>query len=237
MIGTDQSPFPCPVYDEAGAYNWSGNFRVSSNVIKTVAILIWTQRDLSTALEMIRECCKDEWIEHDSPVSQALWWSAVVSYAKPFRRSNERGCHSHKLIYEHLKTQVNEDALNLHEYLMHLRDKMMAHDDGLGERKDLVLSLPSVPPTQRFFIGIGTSNRRTVALGTDIAKQLEPHFAEVHRVFTDHCNRQRDAACQHLLDTDFADVTLLGPHVEEDPVVDIQRVLDRFGRAGEKRRR
>lgn len=237
-MGTAEPPqFPSPVYDEAGAYNGGGSFRISSDVAKTVAILIWTERDLSTALEMIRECCKDEWVDHDSPINQALWWSAVVIYGKPFKKNYARDSPLPSWAYDHLKSQVDAEALDLHEYIMHLRDKMMAHDDGLGERKDLVLFLPQDPPAHHLFIGIGTSNRRTIGLGTKIAKQLEPHFAEVHRIFSDLCNRQRDAACQHLLNTGFADVTLLAPFVEEDPCVDIQRVLERFGRAGEKRGR
>lgn len=237
MGAAEQPQFPRAVYNETGAYNGGGSFRISSDVVKAVAILIWTQRDLSTSLEMIRECCKDEWADHDSPVNQALWWSAVLIYGKPFKINYARNLLPKNWAYDHLKSQVGAEALDLHEYLMHLRDKMMAHDDGLGERKDLVLWLPQTPPEHRLSVGIGTSNRRTIGLGTDIAKQLEPHFVEVHRIFSDLCNRQREVACQHLLDTGFADVTVLAPFVEEEPNVDIQQVLEKFGRAGEKRGR
>ena len=232
MNADPQPPFPCPVLDEAGTYKWSGNFRVSSRAIETFAILTWTRRDLTTALAMIRECCKDEWDDQDSPVSQALWWSAVIIYGKPFKRSGARKLLGRSWAVDHLKTQVSAEALDLHEYLMHLRDKMMAHDDGLGERKDLVLSLPPKRPAHFVHLGIGTANRRVVSLGTDIAKQLEPHFADVERIFVRLWQQQFDAIRQLLLDTNFADVTLLGPHVEEEPLVDIQRVLDAYGRAG-----
>ncbi|MDH5835088.1 hypothetical protein [Luteimonas kalidii] len=224
--------FPRTVFDDSGSYIGGGTFRVESPSIEMLAILAWTHRDLSTALDLIRECCKDEWEEHEGPVSQALWWSAVVIYSKPFKFSEARRHLPRRWARDYLEQHVSTEALDVHEYVMHLRDKMMAHDDGLGEHKHSVLVLPATPPTNHVHIGVGTGNTRVVSLGTNIARQLEPHFASVNSLFEKLWQQQFEAVRQHLMTTRFSEVEVLGPHIEEELEIDLENVLAAYGRAG-----
>lgn len=94
---------------------------------------------------------------------------------------------------------------------------------------------PALPP-----VGLGIpqrwewelQNSRVVVLGTDIAKQLDLHFSESDYLFTYHCKCEQRAIGGHLLATYVADVKLLGPYEEEDPVVAKHPVLNAYGRAG-----
>lgn len=230
-----EAAFPRTVFDDSGSYIGGGTFRVESPSIEMLAVLTWTHRDLSTALDLIRECCKDEWEEREGPVSQALWWGAVVIYAKPFKFSEARRRLPRRWARDYLEKHMGTEALEAHEYLMHLRDKMMAHDDGLGEHKHSVLVLPPTPPTNYVFVGVRTGNTRVVSLGTNIARQLEPHFASVERLFEKLWQQQFDAVRQHLMMTRFSEVKVLGPHVDEELEIDIDNVLAAYGSAGSRK--
>ena len=106
---------------------------------------------------------------------------------------------------------------------------MIAHDDGLGESKTLGLFLNSRPPQNVHEVGIGGSMKRVVSLGTDIAQDLTPHFESVANLLAEHGPpTERVRTIQLLLQSNFADVTLLGIHKEDALDVTQSGVLTRF---------
>lgn len=225
-------PFPCSPVDAQGVYRWHGHFRVQSKSIERFAVIEWARRDLVSAHEAMRECCNDAWEDHDSPVHQALWWAAVIEYSKPFGTNHSRGALPRGWAEDYLLPRLDHRGRLLHEYVLCLRDRMIAHDDGLGEDKAVFISLPPSRPRQAGYIGVGTGKDRVTALGTNRARELEPHYRQVERIFDALWQEQWEAVRQHLLRTDFADVTLLAQYSEGPLEMGIEEVVAKYGRAG-----
>lgn len=232
-MSADQSspPFPCAPVDEHGRYRWPGHFKVRSESIEQFAIIEWVRRDLMSALDLIRECCNDAWSNHDSPIYQALWWAAVVEYSKPFKTNYARTALPRDWAETYLLSRLNGRSKLIHEYVICLRDRMIAHDDGLGEDKSVFIALPPRRPQQADFIGVGTGKDRVTALGPDRARELEPHFTLVTQIFHELWQQEWEAVRQRLLVTDFADVTLVDHYAEERTALGIDEVVAKYGRA------
>src|SRR3546814_16820981 len=67
---------------------------------------------------------------------------------------------------------------------MKLRDRMIAHDDSIGATKKLSIYLTPHEPRHPHEFGIGGGKRQVVSLGSDIAKELMPHFEGLVTHFT-----------------------------------------------------
>lgn len=71
-----------------------------------------------------------EEIDSTEQLKGALFMSAVVTYARPFLRTkNKYGEASGAYPIRHLKDDGRFDV-KLHEHLLHVRNKLIAHDDG-----------------------------------------------------------------------------------------------------------
>ena len=219
--------FPRKVFDESGTYtvDESSHFLVESPSIQRYAEITYARRDLETALEMIRACSGDVEAHGDSPIEQGLWIGAVITYCKSFKRNNARKRFNAQ---EFIEKSLDSDGLDRHQYLLNLRDKMIAHDDGLGESKLLGLALHGEPPRYVHYVGIGGGRRRVVSMGTDIARELTPHVEHVVALLTDYESKERERTIRELLQSNFADVTLLGLYEEDELDVSQHGVLARF---------
>ncbi len=221
--------FPRKVFDANGACTVEGSshFLVESPSIQRFAEITYARRDLETALEMIRACSGDVAAHGDSPIEQGLWIGAVTTYCKSFKRNNARKRFNAQ---EFIKKSLDADGLDRHEYLLSLRDKMIAHDDGLGESKLLGLALHGEPPRYVHYVGIGGGRRRVVSMGTDIARELTPHVEHVVALLADYESQERDRTIRELIQSNFADVTLLGLYEDDELDVSQHGVLARFGK-------
>jgi hypothetical protein len=221
--------FPRKVFDETGAFTVGepSRFLVSSPLIQHFAEITYARRDLQTALEMVRICAEELELEDDSPIEQSLWISSIIMYCKPFKRSNAR---KHFDAKGFIEGALDADGLNRHEYLLNLRDKMLAHDDSLGESKLLTLFLLRQAPKHVHEVGIGGGMKRVVSMGTDIARDLTPHFECVSNLLADYEAQERDRTVQQLIQHGFNDVTLLGHYKDEELDVSQQGVLARYGK-------
>lgn len=221
--------FPRTVFDESGAYTVreSSHFVVDSSLIQRFAEITYARRDLETALRMLNACAADRAGDDGSLVEQSLWISAVIMYGKPFKASRGRKRFDAKTL---VTGALDADGLDWHEYLLNLRDKMIAHDDSLGESKLLGLALHGYPPRHVYDVGIGGGRRRVTSMGTDIARELTPHVEHVTALLTQYESEERVRSIRELIQSGFADVVLRGPY--EDKELDVSRrgVLDRFGR-------
>src|SRR3546814_19009454 len=87
---------------------------------------------------------------------------------------------------------------------MKLRDRMIAHDDSIGATKKLSIYLTPHEPRHPHEFGIGGGNRQVVSLGSDIAKELMPHFEWMVTHFTKLEAPIRAAAQRTMLATQFS---------------------------------
>lgn len=185
---SSSTQFPRPVFDETGAYTISeaGSYEVISPSVQRYHDLVFSIRDLRSAHEMIEQCCRDDLDDLHPLLEQGLWVSAVIQYSKPFKVNYARRTFDAENL---VCTQATETMRDFHHYLITLRDKMIAHDDALGECKQVVIGLPHKRPRHPLEIGIEPTNPRVVSLGGDIAKDAEPHFREMLELFERHRNR------------------------------------------------
>ena len=225
--------FPRPVFDETGAYTISeaGLFEVDAPSIQRYHELVFAIRDIQSAHMMMQQCCRDDLDNLHPYFEQSLWIGAVILYGKPFKGNNARPSFDAS---EFVREHASDDMRDRHHYLITLRDKMIAHDDGLGECKQVAIGLPHRQPEHPVEIGIDPPNPRVISLGWDIARELEPHFTAMLRLFQDHRNQMREETIQNLFQTNFSGVMLLGPAKEAMLEVGMDSVHQRWPRPHSK---
>lgn len=216
--------FPRTIYDESGRYTVSryGQYEVKSPLIERYAAVVYIRRDLDSALEMVRACAAEQSCPGSPVARRCLWISAVVTYGKAAKRGGGRDAFDVKEYAEH---HFDKERMRMHKYVLKLRDKMIAHDDSIGATKRLGIYLTPHMPGHPHEFGIGGGNRQIVSLGSDIAKQLVPHFEWMTTHFAKLETTIRMEAQKTMLDTKFSDVVLLGPYVEEDMDVTIEGLV------------
>ncbi|MFZ5635926.1 MAG: hypothetical protein ACOY82_05000 [Pseudomonadota bacterium] len=216
--------FPRAVYDDDGGYTIrkAAIYRVDDPRIRELAEIGYARRDLERAHQLIEACTEDDLDAVHGLLEEALCTAAIVTYCKPFGRNNAR---TEFKPDQFLKGALTEESLKLHEYVKRCRDWMIAHDDGLGETKALGIFLPGSPPRSTFEIGLHSSGRRVVALGQDIARRLEPHFAQVRDLFQAHEDSRREEIATDLLRSRFAGMRIHGFASEDRLDVGIETVV------------
>ena len=154
---SELAPFPRLVFDESGAYtiNEAGLYEVTSPSVQKYHEVVFAIRDLRTAHEMAEQCCREDLGEMHPLLERSLWVGAVISYSKPFTRNNARPMFDSK---EFVRSHATNYMRDRHHYLITLRDKMIAHDDALGECKQVAIGLPYRQPTSHVEIGIDPTN-------------------------------------------------------------------------------
>jgi hypothetical protein len=159
--------------------------------------------------------CTEQATEDGLPdIEQALWIAAVVRYGRIFKRNNARKAFKAE---EFIAAKLNALEKQQHSHMLMLRDKMFAHDDGVGEDKSLCLSLPPKPPKHWLEVGAPVSEWRVISLGTDIATKLLPLLGKVQQALEKEREAERDRVLHQLWTTRFEGVTLLGLHTKEEP--------------------
>lgn len=230
---TESTSFPRPVFDGSGTYTISeaGSYEVIATSIQRYHEVVFAIRDLRSAHEMVEQCCRDDLDDLHPLLEQSLWVGAVILYSKPFTRNNARPLFDTR---EFVRSRATTEMRDRHHYLITLRDKMIAHDDALGECKQVTIGLPYRKPVSRLEIGIDPPNPRVVSLGWDIAREVEPHFRDMLELFEDcRCN-MREETTQNLFQTQLQEVTLLGPAKRTTLEVDPDSVALRWPRVNGK---
>lgn len=216
--------FPRAVFDEHGAYTIrrGASYRVDDFRIRELAEIGYARRDLEQAHTLLENCIREDLDKLHPLLEECLWTATIVMYSKPFGRNNARTVFKPEQL---LRLHLGSEGLKLHEYIKRCRDWMIAHDDGLGESKETAIYLPPTPPRSTLEIGLHNPNPRVVALGTDIARQLEPHFAHVRELFVAHEYKRRHEIASELLSSRFAGMQLLGEAIDDPLAVDPESVL------------
>jgi hypothetical protein len=220
----DDQNFPRAVYDDNGSYTIRKGaiYRVDDPRIRELAEIGYARRDLERAHQLIEACTEDDLDAVHGLLEEALCTAAIITYSKPFGRNNARTEFKPDQLLKHTLTG---ESLDLHEYVKRCRNWMIAHDDGLGETKLLGIFLPPSPPRSRLEIGLHFAGRRVVALGQDIARRLEPHFAQVRDLFQKHEDSRREEIAAELLRSRFAGMRVQGFATEDRLDVDIETVV------------
>lgn len=224
------SPFPRPVFDEFGAYtiNEAGSYEVSAPSIQRYHEVVFATRDLHSAHEMVQQCCRDDLDKLHPLLEQSLWVGAVIFYSKPFTKNNARTLFNTR---EFVRSRAAADMRDRHHYLITLRDKMVAHDDALGECKQVAIGLPYRQPKHHLEIGIDPPNPRITSLGWDIAREVEPHFRAMLHLFEDYRCWLREETVKNLFQSNLKEVTLLGPAKKTTLEIDPESVTRRWPKA------
>lgn len=224
------------MFDEDGCYTIlrAGSYVVADLRVKVLAEITYMRRDLDRAYEFIAACAAENFDDLHPLLEESLWNSSIVMYGKVFTASGARENFDPTTF---VKAHLGPEALRVHEYVMRIRNWMIAHDDGLGETKELCIYLPLAAPQTRWEVGLQAGGQRVVALGSDIAKQLEPHFQEVRDLFFEHENAERERLGAELVRSQFSGLDLIGPALNPPLEVDIASVLAMPARPRPKRRK
>ena len=216
--------YPRPVFNANGAYTvrTGASYCVEDSRVRELAEIGYARRDVAKAYDFLTRCLDADDSGRPGECEESLWVAAVVFYAKPFGRNDARGAFDANAF---LNTRLSDEGRRLHEYLRRLRHRWAAHDDGLGEDKTVAVYLPPSPPRSIFEIGMHGPVRRVISLGTDIARQLEPHVAWVRDVLLAHENQRREEIARELVPTPFDGMRLTGVATTAPLAVDIDSVL------------
>lgn len=227
------SSFPRPVFDESGTYtvDEAGAYEVLAPSVQRYHEVVFAIRDLRSAHEMVEQCCREDLDELHSLLEQSLWVGAVILYSKPFTRNEARPLFDTR---EFVRSHATAAMRDRHHYLITLRNRMIAHDDALGECKQVSIGLPHRRPAHRLEVGIDPPNARVVSLGWDIAREVEPHFRAMLQLFEECRRRVRDETTQELFQTNLKEVTLLGKAKRTKLEVDPESVGRRWPRPAGK---
>lgn len=100
------------------------------------------ESDVGNSISLFKELIQQK---HSIQIQKALTNEAIISYSRPFKRSNNRTIK--KLLPVELGLNVEE--LEIHNKLMLLRDKFFAHSD-INEYEDVfvLLALESAPKSK-----------------------------------------------------------------------------------------
>lgn len=223
MSGSNDT-YPRAVFDVQGAYTvrTGASYCVEDSRARELAEIGYARRDVAKAYDFLTRCLDDNDGERPGECEESLWVAAVVFYAKPFGRNDARGAFDANAF---LNARLSDEGRRLHEYLRRLRHRWAAHDDGLGEDKTVAIYLPPSPPRSSLEIGMHGPARRVISLGTDIARQLEPHVAWVRNVLLAHEDQRRETIARELIATRFDGLCLTGVATPAPLAVDIDSVL------------
>lgn len=216
--------FPRPVFDANGTctVRTADSYLVDDSRLRELADIGYARRDLAKAYDFLARCLDEEGGGGSGEFEESLWVATVVFYAKPFGRNYARGAFDANAF---LNARLSDDGRRLHEYLRRLRHRWAAHDDGLGEDKTVAIYFPPSPPQSFLEIGLHTPARRVISLGTEIARQVEPHVAWVRDILAAHETQRRDAIARELIATRFHNLQLMGIASSASLAVDIDSVL------------
>lgn len=207
--------FPRPVMrDGQHTILQYGQYLVEAPAADRYAALVYMARDVRSAREMLEILAADPEGDLDNTtVHQALCVASIVMYTKGFKRNNARKGFDAKV---EIEGQLEPDLRAKHDYVIKLRDKFAAHDDGLGEDKERRMAFHLPPSKNHFELGVIVGTRRIVSIGSDKAKDLLPLFKKVEDLVA--CERD-SARKQFLCDAiknNYAGITLTGRYVERE---------------------
>lgn len=217
------------MFDKSGAYTVTeaGVYEVASASVARYNAIVSACRDLESAHAMVEQCRREDLEGLHPLLEQSFWIAAIIQYGKPFTTNNAR---KHFNAGDFVRSRAGSEMRDCHHYLITLRDKMVAHDDGLGECTQLAVFLPDRAPAHEGEIGIEPPKPRIVSLGTDIAREVEPHFRAMHQLFVECRNEARGVTLKQLLQGSSNDVKLLRPEKPAVLEVDFASVLTRWPR-------
>jgi len=208
--------FPRPVMAD-GRYSilQYGQYLVDAPAANRFAALAYMARDVRSALEMLEILAADPKGDLDSStVHQALCIASIVMYAKGFKKRN--GARKGLVAEKEIAGQLDPELKAKHDYVMKLRDKYAAHDDGVGEDKERRMAFHLRPTRNHCEIGILVGTRRIVSIGSDKAKELLPLFKRVDHLVTSERDRAREQFLRDAITKNYEGITLTGRYVEQE---------------------
>lgn len=207
--------FPRPVMED-GEHTilQYGQYLVEAPAANRYAALVYMARDVRSAREMLEILAADPEGDLDNTtVHQALCVAAIVMYAKGFGGNNARKGLDAKA---DIADQLDTDLKAKHAYVLRLRDKYAAHDDGVGEDKERRMAF-HIPPSKNYYeLGILVGTRRIVSIGPPKANDLLPLFKAVEDLVATERDAERKRFLCDAISNNYAGITLTGRYVERE---------------------
>lgn len=149
-----------------------GEFIVPAQVSATTksgeyAALNMILKDLTFALDCFVEADKIGIPDASNIQGKALVFSAVVSYARPFK-TGVREIKLHRSFFSGLQPAFNDD---LHNFLIAVRDKHVAHSVNEFERCEPIAVMVGTPETKWRAAGFGIVEQHAIGLNRQIVQQ------------------------------------------------------------------
>jgi hypothetical protein len=141
--------------------------KIDSDEGREFAALNLIQSDLRFSLECFSEANKLGMPDSENTRSKALIFSAVVAYARPFK-TGVREIKLDKNVFASLK---DEFSTTLHDFLIDVRDKHVAHSVNEFERCEPTTVMVGTPQTSWRMAGIGFTTNQTIGLSGAIVDQ------------------------------------------------------------------
>jgi len=212
----DLEKFPRAVLED-GQYTvlQYGPYVVHAPGADRYAALTYMARDIRSALEMIEILAADQEGDLDNwTVHQALCVAAIVMYAKGFKKANN--ARKGLLADKEIAGQLEPELRLQHHYVMTLRDKYAAHDDGIGEEKVRTMAFPLQPARFEHEVGILVGTRRVVSFGANKANELLPLFKRVEEIVVLERDNARRQFLRESIRSNYAGITLVGRYSKEE---------------------
>ena len=206
--------FPRPVMED-GKHTilQYGQYLVDAPAADRYAALTYMARDVRSAREMLEILAADPPGDLDNTtVHQALCVASIVMYAKGFKKRNN--ARKGLVAEQEIAGQLEPDLKAKHDYVMRLRDKYAAHDDGVGEDKERRMAF-HLPPSKNYYeLGVIVGTRRVVSIGADKAKELLPLFKKVDDLVVSERDSARKQFLCDAIKNNYEGITLTGRYVE-----------------------
>jgi hypothetical protein len=143
---------------EAGEFIVPG--KIDSKEGREVAALMLIQSDLRFSLDCFSDAKTLGMPDSENRRSKALIFSAVVAYARPFK-TGVREIKLDKSLFAPLKEKF---SATLHDFLVDLRDKHVAHSVNEFERCEPTTVMVGTPQSGWRMAGIGFTTNQTIGL-------------------------------------------------------------------------
>jgi hypothetical protein len=163
--------------------------KIDSQAGREYAALQSVLEDLSFALECLREADKLGLPDSENIHSKALIFSAVVAYARPFKTS-VREIRLDPAYFSAARQGFN---LDLHNYLIAVRDKHVAHSVNEFEQCAATGVMVGTPETKWRAAGVGFTRHSIIGLSRSIVEQAVAQVSNMIAILNSNIEQSRFA--------------------------------------------
>jgi hypothetical protein len=192
---------------------------------------VWYDFDLAvTCLDRLIQLLSVETSEPDPILQHAMWTTAVVHYTRCFTSGQRQRVLTSATISRHLPQQSE-----LHQWLMDLRNKHLAHDESLAWQFNGVVNVWEMPDGRRL-AQAGASAVTLIAVDPQLATAAREHMVTVGDLLKDRIEKARRRCSEAIAKMPLDEVLTL-PDVDLKVPTTPETVLPRGPGSSARRKR